>query len=221
MRKVVKISAIIAANLLFIASAHAATIDLVSNGYFEAGNIGFNSEHTFVTSNSPAGQYTVGTDPKAFNGNFSSFGDKTSGSGNMMIINGSTSVGTVAWEQTVGVTAGQTYEFSIWIANAFTSGNSLLDLVANGVNVGSANTTQGVTGVWEQFSGSWTASTSGNIAIQLIENSTAFGGNDYALDDISFTTDMSAATPVPLPASAWLLITGLAGVFGLSRKRRA
>lgn len=221
MRKTINAAAVIAASLFFSTFAQAAPIDLVSNGFFEDGNVGFTSEHTFLTSNSGAGQYTIGTDPKAFNGFFSSFGDKTSGSGNMMIINGSTSTGTVAWEQTVGVTAGQTYEFSIWIANAFTSGNSLLDLVANGVNIGAASTTSGVTGIWEQFSGSWTASATGNIAIQLIENSTAFGGNDYALDDISFTTDMSTVTPVPLPASAWLLFAGLAGIFGLSRKRQS
>ncbi|WP_143104144.1 VPLPA-CTERM sorting domain-containing protein [Poseidonocella sedimentorum] len=201
-------------------TTQAATIDLVVNGDFQSGNVGFNTELTHApTDLTTAGTYAVTTDPVSVHGSFISIGDHTSSTGNMMAINGTTSSGTISWEQTAAVTMGEEYEFSIWLANLFGTGSTDLDLVVDGSTVASA-TTVGATSTWSQFSGSWIAPASGNIVLQIIENSVGFGGNDYALDDISFTFDTSGSViAVPLPASGWLLTVGLAGVFGLGRKR--
>ena len=51
------------------------------------------------------GHYTVGVNPHNFNPNGSSFGDHTTGTGNMFIANGSTSANTVVWQETVNVSS--------------------------------------------------------------------------------------------------------------------
>lgn len=219
------------AGLAIGASAQAATVDLVTNGDFEAGNTGFTTDLLYTPAElvSTAGAYAIDTDPQPLNSFFTSFGDHTTGTGNMMIVNGTTTNGTLAWQQTVSVVAGTTYNFSIWLANAFNGGGTALDLVVDGSSVATAGTTPGVSGEWNQFGGDWMASSTGTVALQIIENSTGFSGNDYALDDITFKTDNGAGggggggtpSPVPLPASVWLLGLGVAGVFGMRRKPAA
>ncbi|MEP4194451.1 MAG: VPLPA-CTERM sorting domain-containing protein [Aliishimia sp.] len=175
------------------------------------------------TSLSAAGTYNIGTDPNSGNGNFSSFGDNTSGSGNMMIINGTTTTGTISWGQTVNVIAGQTYSFNIWLANLFPGGAAALDLVVDGVVVNSATTnattSNANSGFWNEFTGDWLATVDGAIDLQVIETSAAFGGNDYGLDDISFTTEIAPVSSVPLPAGLPLLLAGL-GALGIARRTR-
>jgi hypothetical protein len=46
-------------------------------------------------------------------------------------------------------------------------------------------------------------------------------GNDHglAIDHFSFSASGAAVDPVPLPAAGWLLLTGVAGLFGVARRR--
>jgi len=67
--------------------------NLIVNGDFELGNQDFTSDYTVATDLTPEGTYAVGTSPTTFHSGFSNCTDHTSGTGNMMVVNGSTTVG--------------------------------------------------------------------------------------------------------------------------------
>ena len=94
----VAIVAVLALLLTAALAPAAGAVDgnLVSNGDFEAGNTGFSSDYTYVattgpTALQPPSVYAVGTNPSLYHSSWSSFGDHTSGTGKMMIVNGTTS----------------------------------------------------------------------------------------------------------------------------------
>ena len=77
-------------SLLFFGNLSIAQ-NLLTNGDFEQGNnLGFSSNYTFVTPpvTTGAGQYGIGINPQPYNTSFISMGDHTTGTGNMMIVDG-------------------------------------------------------------------------------------------------------------------------------------
>lgn len=173
--------------------------ELIVNGDFEAGNVGFTSSYTYVNPGIvngmyPEATYTVNSNPNFNHNNF--WGrDHTTGSGNLMIINGAGSPVNI-WEQTVTVLPNTTYYFSAWAMSL----NSVppyaqLQFNVNGMNVG----TTAVLGPrapnnnppydWVRFYGTWTSGPSTTTAVvSIVDLQTALGGNDFGLDDISFGT---------------------------------
>jgi len=202
-------------------AAQASTTNLITNGDFELGNTGFTSGLTQVPFNGGAAQYNIATDPKAWFSAFASFGDHTSGTGNMMMINGSQTVGQTVWSQTVAVAQNTTYQFGGWISALF-AGSSAVTLA---VNLDSLGTVTGPSTVanWDPFGFSWQSGSATSAALSILQLSTQFGGNDYALDDLSFASTSVAppAAVIPLPAAGWALITALAALVGLRRRARA
>lgn len=81
--------------------------DLITNGDFEAGNTGFTSGYTPVTaiyqnSLQPPLVYAIGTSPNLYHSAWLNFGDHTSGTGKMMIVNGTTTEPpAIVWGQDV------------------------------------------------------------------------------------------------------------------------
>ncbi|NRA31236.1 MAG: hypothetical protein HRU11_13355 [Parvularculaceae bacterium] len=189
--------------------------NLIVNGDFEAGNTGFSSDYLFTTSNRNPAQYTVGTNPRAWNSNLRSFGDNTTGSTNMMIVNGSQSVGDVVWRQSVAVNPATSYDFSMFVRSAF-SGSGDSQLRINGQTVGDPFLEDDVTD-WLEIKRSWESGLSSIALIEIINLGTAFGGNDFAFDDISFLEGDTSA--VPVPAAALLFVPLAAGVLLRSRKK--
>ncbi len=172
--------------------------ELVVNGAFTSGNSGFTSAYTYVTPGGnnmyPEATYTVNTDPHTDHGYF--FGnDHTTGSGNMLIVNGSNLLSTV-WQETFTVQPNTTYYFSAWAVSVNdVPPYAQLQFDINGSGIGTTavlpagpNNTS-TPSVWQQFYGSWTSGagvTSATVTIKDLQ--IALGGNDFAIDDISFGT---------------------------------
>ena len=104
----------------------------IVNGDFESGNTGFTSDYTFVSSPAPypggmyaPKTYAIGINPNAYHSSWvPPFGDHTTGTGNMMIVNATCLTGQGSgctedpgnindkvWEQTVDVQPNRSYLF--------------------------------------------------------------------------------------------------------------
>src|SRR4051812_43146455 len=103
--------------LLTAAPVRAAIVNLVVNGAFTDGTVGFTTDYPMSTNLTGDGQCAVGTDPHLFHPAALSFGDHTSGTGRMMLVNAATSPGVIAWRQTVPVLPNSAYQFSGWAAS--------------------------------------------------------------------------------------------------------
>jgi gliding motility-associated-like protein len=167
--------------------------NLIVNGDFSAGNTGFTSGYSYVPPSPsalwPAGVYVVDTDPAKDHPLAPSFGDHTTGKGNMMAMNGASTPIDV-WCETVPVTPNTDYAFSAWFSNW--SGDTLTNLPLiqfqiNGTLLGTGTfkfiPTQGL---WTKFYSTWNSGTSTSAGICIYDMQTAAYGNDFAVDDISF-----------------------------------
>ncbi|MEI8203117.1 MAG: LamG-like jellyroll fold domain-containing protein, partial [Bacteroidota bacterium] len=165
--------------------------NLITNGDFESGNTGFTSAYGFVDCLDgqclyPEGKYTVGKNPTTYHDLFPSCTDHTSGSGKMMIINGSGTTNTNIWCQTVTVQTGTDYAFSAWVTPVSSVSPPILQFSINGINLGSPDISPATTCDWHEFYQTWNSGlvTSANICV--VNQNTAVFGNDFALDDITF-----------------------------------
>ena len=180
------------------ASFNTAT-ELVVNGDFEQGNVGFTSDYHYVADNpssqtelQPEGYYSVGTSGRNFHTNFWGY-DHTTGTGNYMIINGKK--GLTIWEETINIQPDTRYYFSAWALSLNNiDASAKLRFEINGDQVGStAELGAGVnsnSNPWtKRFWGEWISDATTTTAIVRIVNiEDAAGGNDFGLDDISFGT---------------------------------
>lgn len=167
--------------------------NLVSNGDFEMGNVGFGSSYgypaePFTTSSLvPEGLYAIVNFPSTVHGNFTSSGDHTTGTGKQMVVNGATNPGMVVWSQSVAVVPNADYEFSYWVqtvVNGNDSNPAQLQLYINGVASGSIFTANPTTAKWIQFVFNTNAGSNTTLNLEIVNQNTIPGGNDFALDDI-------------------------------------
>lgn len=163
--------------------------NLVNNGDFSAGNTGFSSSYRDTTGSGslyPEGFYSVTTDPNLVHPGFVSLTDHTTGTGKMMVVNGS-SAPVSFWCQTIAVTPNTYYDFSAWGVTVSGAGNpAILQFSINGTLVGSALDLPSTTGTWTEFHVVWYSGSNTSIDICVTDQQTALSGNDFAIDDISF-----------------------------------
>lgn len=221
-------------NLLWIlpvllASSASAT-NLLTNGDFESGNTGFSTGYSLTSGCTGPGTYEIVTNPNTTCGTFASYGDHTSGSGNMMLVDGNTNAvpyygtnGTV-WSETVtGLSTSTLYTFTGWVTSADAPNPAVLALFANGTQVGSNFDAPSSAGLpWVEWTQGFTPGTpSITLSIQDVNPNPLTAGDDFALDDL----DLEApSTGTPEPASLLLAGAGFAALIArrlTSRRSRS
>lgn len=187
----------------FIATGYNPGQDLVVNGHFEDGNMGFSSSYTYKNSTSPPGTYgiltaegtyAIGNNAANWHNNFKGSRDHTTGNGNFMIVNGATGANTVVWSQSITIEPYTYYVFHTWVTTVCSSPLAQLQFSINGTTIGNVFNAPPFTDLpqnnWLDFDHLWynwynnSAATSATISI--VNQNTAAGGNDFGLDDISF-----------------------------------
>lgn len=183
-------------------------VNLIANGNFSQGNSSISSQYVYNTSwghtGGYEGYYTVTTNPHLWDLNFSNCTDHTTGTGNMMVVNGATSLlngqPKIVWTQTVIVQAYTNYLLSFFVQQVINAGSQYypnISVKINGVEVDYRIWADGLCN-WKQFAYSWNSGTSTTATIAIYDNNLAAYANDFALDDISFGLNSCAIQAVPV-----------------------
>lgn len=181
----------------YVATASFQLGNLLTNGDFEAGNVGFTSDYTSPLTNGQA-HYSVDTDPFITTNGASwtySKKDHTSGKGKMFLSDGGNNVSQSVFRATVNVETGKVYAVSAWLANIH---SEFLKAIPDTSGTKTTNLAFFIDGqlnnaiklpldtVWHQYYATWTSTKTGPVTIEIKNRETAPSGNDFALDDMVF-----------------------------------
>jgi len=212
---------------------------VVTNGDFSAATTntltrGFTSAYTYMTTASPCpgcccgalsseGTYSVNTNPHNLHNLFTAFGDHTTGSGNMLIVNGAATANVTVWTQNINILPNTNYVFSTWATSVNPASPAILQFSINGSPLGSTINLSSTLadGVWQYFTTTWNSgSNSGTLPIALVNQNTSSGGNDFAVDDIVFAPVYRQNIHVtfnPIPVLALTSPHTACGVYDLTK----
>ena len=168
--------------------------NLVVNGDFENGATNFITDYIPGTGGSwgllsNPSQYAISTSPNLVHNNFYPCSDHTTGTGNMYIANGSDIANTIVWEQNIAVIPNTNYNFSAWFTSVENTSNpAILQFFVNNIQIGSvfSPSTSGCN--WTEFFNLWNSGGSTNATIAIKNQNIDGSGNDFAIDDITFTS---------------------------------
>lgn len=161
--------------------------NLITNGDFSAGNTGFTSQYHYTPNNTTEGEYYVGTNPQAWYPAHHPCTDHTSGNGRMLLVNGSPTPNVEVWRTTVPVAPNTNYSFSTWICSISSPNPAQLSFSINGNSIGGLINASLPTCTWSQFYTVWNSGSDNTATISIVNKNIIAFGNDFALDDISFS----------------------------------
>lgn len=207
----------------------AAAANMVTNGDFSAGNAGFTSGYNYIApagpfSLYPEGAYTVDTNAANVHNQWASI-TGVGGSGNYLIVNGSTSGSIDVWKSgSITVTPNTNYFFEAYATNTCcynrTGASSQLTFSiagnATSATLATFDTANAAVGSWQLLSNVWNSGTNTSVLLTLSNASTVADGNDFGVDKINFGTSSVA---VPEPGTWAMLIAGF-GMVGFAARRR-
>jgi hypothetical protein len=178
---------------VYTATSFIKTSNLVSNGDFEGTSTATMSGNTKYLPwpggvDLQEGYFAIATSPQNVHGLYAPFSDHTSGIGNMMVINGGNDTTLFLWKQSVTVTPNTNYDFSAWITTAHPGNPPIVQFKINGTLIGTPVTVGSTVGLWQPFNATWNSGTSTSADIKIYDRNSSTGGNDFALDDIAFST---------------------------------
>lgn len=180
--------------------------NLVGNPNFEAGNTAFTSDYTYQVGRDPynlgEGRYAVDTSGFNVHSDFSTDGDRTTGSGKFLVANGAADTTQTIWRSNGAAGAGMTvkkgknYRFEAWISSMVCNSTGYFPPLLNfqvGVQGASGITWTNLTATgdygapqWLLATADWKATTNGRVVIRLVNAQPEASGNDFGLDDIYF-----------------------------------
>jgi gliding motility-associated-like protein len=185
--------------------------NLIFNGDFFLGNVGFITDYNFYASNTSNLQkaYGVINNPSNWESGFQNCGDRNSGTGNMMVVDGSTSnVGNDrVWCQTVPVTPGENYNFSYWIQTVANPNPANISVEINGVVLGTELAPvlcSSTANPWVERNYAWNSAGNSTAQICLYNRNTSLTGNDFALDALVLSRINTCVLP---PKSVTINVT--------------
>jgi hypothetical protein len=173
--------------------------NLTKNGDFTNGNVDFTSSALLTTTGQGCGPgyYAIANTKGPF-----SWATLVNNSGNVMMVDnaGDLAPNKSIWKQTVNVVANSSYTFSFKASSIYNLNPARLFLKVNNTNVGSVTTLPTATGTWITVSGTWNSGTSTSAVLEIVNQNGDCNGNDFAIDDITFTGAIpgtsSSSTPV-------------------------
>jgi hypothetical protein len=176
--------------------------NLVVNNNFSNGFIGFTTGYVYSsTSPSSSGKVNIGTNPNAWNYIFYNCRDHTSGTGNMLMVDGATVPGPTflpVWGESVSVQPNTDYIFSVWVISLYSINPSIIAVSIN-TNIISPviqlNTNPSCN--WQKLTYTWNSGSNNTASMIIRDNNNAGLGNDFALDDIYFGLGEDNCTLIP------------------------
>ncbi|MCO5250465.1 MAG: T9SS type A sorting domain-containing protein [Candidatus Kapabacteria bacterium] len=165
--------------------------NLIYNGDFSLGNVGFNTDYTYSTGIPfGPGYYTIGTNPQLIHPGFAPCKDHTQDSAKLMMFFDSYTVpNKLVWSQEVDVKKSSVYKFSMWATKLVYYDDSDFQIKINGkalepdFHIGKASCT------WSYFESKWNSNSDSKALIEIYNLSTFSKGNDIAIDDLAFVLD--------------------------------
>lgn len=188
-----------------------ANAELVQNGDFEAGNVGFQSDYMNpgITVN---GGYELVSDPANHYSGAFSYGDQTSGTGLMMAVNAAPVPDVTVWRQVITVPQFSDLEFSIWLSSWLVpEAPAQVDVLFNGQSL-FKTAAPNVGAVWQRHSATWNSGANETVDMRIVERNADAFGNDFAIDEISLVV-------VPEPSRLLVLVVEFALLVRLHGRR--
>lgn len=191
-------------------------INLFTNGDFEKGNVGFQTDYTYYSPDNPSGAkgaYGIINNPKSW---FNLFSDCPTIQGEIMVVDGSTfNQGTdVFWCQEVAVQPNKEYVFSYRITSVAPESPAIIQTLVNGIKLESPKKLTSTTCSWSTVSQTWNSGSNTTARFCLVDANYEGTGNDFAIDDVSLETKTCSNVVVvsikPVPSSPKLIGNNLA-----------
>jgi gliding motility-associated-like protein len=162
--------------------------NLIENGDFSSGNTGFDSDYQFSSgSGIPEGTYNVGDNVNAWHGGLAGC-TGFNGNGNMLMVNGSATPNAIVWSTVLPVQPFTNYVFSARLQSLSSQNPARLRFSINGRIMGEGLDAPGNTCDWQRFFASWNPGNATTATIAIINSNTVGNGNDFALDDLIFSS---------------------------------
>ncbi|TAL68726.1 MAG: T9SS type A sorting domain-containing protein [Bacteroidetes bacterium] len=160
----------------------------IINGDFSQGNRGFFTDYFYsATDLTLEGNYTITSKPKAIYDSLADCSDHTPGSDSLMLVlNGYVFTDIVCWGDTIrNIIPNNDYVFSFWAQSCYHKDPANLEVRINGNIIGYLYLTAAVCR-WDSVAFIWNSGAIRTAVITIIDTVTKAGGNDFAIDDISF-----------------------------------
>lgn len=176
--------------------------NLITHGNFDDNILDFNTDYTYqygLGGDHDTGKYYLGNNAHLNSTSMFTFYDHTTGNGQTryMIVNGHTQENKLVWGMNVNVQAHSYYDLTLWITNLSAGGGTFswmktkLRIKINGTTILDNWLIPNVSstmGIWNQVpTYRWYSGNSTTANIQIYDLCTADNGNDFGIDDISFT----------------------------------